>query len=80
MFQSVSSPSHKQFYELETLAAQVISPLMTARGVYYEGKVPPPVSTPHQQMKKSKSSGNSLKLDYIFQPFAVYYVIVEYTE
>ncbi|XP_067947181.1 proline-rich protein 5-like [Watersipora subatra] len=55
---SVSTPAHKQYYELETLAAQVISPLMTARGVYYNGRVPKPISPASaREMKRAQSSG-----------------------
>lgn len=58
IMQSVSTPSHRQYYELETLTAQIISPLMTARGVYYDGKVTPMVSGDKPLARKTKSSGD----------------------
>ena len=65
VFQSVWTPSAKQYIELETLAAQIISPLMTARGVYYDGKVTP--APQPKNLKKAKSSGKVISQKYLIE-------------
>ena len=65
VFQSVWTPSAKQYIELETLAAQIISPLMTARGVYYDGKVTP--APKPKNLKKAKSSGKAISQRYLIE-------------
>ena len=47
----------EQYLELEQITAQLVSPLMTTRGVFFNGKVTPPPKIGGGNLYRAKSAG-----------------------